>query len=161
MAILENNTKHYYKLDLSQSFIQKNMVFGAVVVYGTENDRKNEKDRLSKFMLFDSNCKMMLKKLNEDVNNIKVYSDFARTVADIISKRYISKTVSYADEIVITKDIEKLLEECGYRQEWIKQPICILSNKLINCGKHTGDLLTAEYVYSKLKSKMSTDISNI
>lgn len=160
MAILENGTQHYFKVDLEHSFNQNNMVFASIIVYASEADRQNEKRRHNEFTAFDANCKRTLQELSADERYEELYFNFSEAVRSIEDRRY-TNVVATLSDTTFPQDVARLLMECGYQSEWLSQPICIISKRLINCGLGGAKPLTAEYIYSKLKAKMSPDILDI
>lgn len=159
MAILENGTKNYFKINPEQCFVQNNMLFAYITVYGSETDRQNEKRRLDDFAVFDANCKRILEELGTKEQNTELYIAFSKAVESIKGRTYTNGMPTLSGNI-FSEEITRLLANCGYRSEWLDQPIRIVSKSLVNCGI-CEEPLTAEYVYGKLKAKMSQDILNI
>lgn len=160
MAILENGTSNYFKVNLDDSFVQKNMVFASITIYLSEKDRQIEKLRSQKFDAFDANCSTLLQQLSSDERYSDLYMSFARSVKDIKDNRYSNGKINFL-HAAFNDDVEQLLDQCGYRTEWVSQPIHIVSKLLVNCGKSDAEPLTSEYIYNKLKAKMSSDILDI
>lgn len=160
MAILEKGTNNYFKVNPEQSFVQNNMLFVNFTVYGSEIDRINEKQRLEEFNAFDANCKRLLEEWSVNEQYADLCKDFSQAAETIKDKRYINGIPAFSD-CELSEEIARLLTDCGYRSEWIDQPIHIVSKRIVNCGIWKEEPLTSQYVYDKLKAKMSRDILDI
>ena len=160
MAILENETQNYYRADLDRSFIQHNMVFATLIAYGSEADRQKEKNRETEFQMFDVNCESLLVNLNSSERNEGICRKFAHAKKQIDNMKYV-KINSTVSDATIDVEVLEMLTKCGYKIEWIQQPIHILSDKLVNCGMHSNEEFTLRYIYDKLKTKMSLNIKNV
>lgn len=160
MAILEYETQNYYRVDFERSFIQNSMVFASIVIYASETDRQIEKSRAAEFQAFDENSKNKLLSLSGSEQNADICEKFAKAVDSVIRMRYL-KNGSGTSAFMCDAETISLLSDCGFKQEWINQPIHITATKIVNCGLHTGEAFTAEYIYDKLKSKMSSNVVNI
>lgn len=157
MALYENNTQNYIKVDENKSFIQNNMVFVAHTVYATPQDRQREKERSFAFVQFDKNAQQMIDNLYSQ-NQLEKAELLNWAVNQVTLNRYL--TVSSKD-VAFTEDIHSLLVTCGYDEQWLASPIQILSTKIVNCGRYNGETITREFLYQKLKNKMSRDIQDI
>lgn len=164
MAILENETQNYYRIEVKHSFVQNNMVYANIIVYATENDRNREKERLPEFEAFDQNSRNMLAALNRNEQNAEICEEFAKVVTLISRMRYVkgeSKGETEDLKFTLNSSISSLITDCGFKNEWISSPIRIIAAKIINCGEYNGEELTEKYIYDKLKSKMSSNVVNI
>lgn len=160
MAILENETQNYYRIDVEHSFVQNNMVYANIIVYATENDRKLEKVRMPEFEAFDQNSMKMFTSLSKNEQNTEICEEFAKAL-NLISRMRYAKGETKEVESTLNSSFSSLITDCGFKKEWIDTPIRIIATKIINCGKYNEEKLTEEYIYDKLKSKMSSNIVNI
>lgn len=157
MAIYEVATQNYIKVDQARSFILNNMVFVAYVVYATAKDRQHEKERQLAFERFDVNALQMIDRLYSQ-NRIEQAESLSWAVNQIKANRYLT---SQNKEVAFTEDTYDLLILCGYDPNWLITPICIKTSKIANSGRYNGEAITQEYLYNKLKEKMSANIQNI
>lgn len=157
MAVYENNTQNYIKVDESKSFVQNKMIFVAHTVYATLQDRQHEKDRRIDFERFDINAKQMIDSLSSQ-NQVERAELINWAVNQVKNNRYLTASTK---EVAFTEDIHSLLVACGYDEQWLVSPIQILSTKIVNCGRYNGETITREFLYQKLKNKMSRDIQDI
>lgn len=157
MAVYENSTQNYIKVDESKSFVQNKMLFVAHTVYATARDRQIEKDRTNAFAIFELNAKQMVEVLFSK-NQIELAELLSWAVNQVKYNRYLT---ALARDVAFTEDIHSLLVKCGYDPQWLTSPIRILSSKIVNCGRYNGETITREFLYQKLKNKMSLNIKDI
>lgn len=148
MAILENETKKYYKLNYDNSFAKNGMAYAELFVYKTAQDRQNEKNRLVLITQFFSNCEIESAKIdNDDVRLV-----FNNAVCSISRALYSGSQNS----VVPNFDAEtaQRLTECGYQAIWVQEPIKIVAKMEINCGNYNCETLSFEFFYKRIKDRM-------
>ncbi len=157
MAVIERNTNNYIKVDEKKSFIQNNMIFVAHTIYATSMDRQREKEREEAFKMFDTNAQHMIERLSSQ-NQMERAEYLNWAVNQVQRNRYLTATTK---DVAFTEDIYNLLVSCGYDPSWLSCPIRIVTKRIVNCGRYNGESLTCDYLYKKLKNKMSKDIQDI
>jgi len=157
MAIYESTTNNYIKVDENKSFVQKDMIFVAHTVYATAQDRQREKERKSSFDRFDIQTQQMVDRFS--LNNQMATAELLNWAVNQVKRnRYIS---AHSKDVAFPDEVYSILISCGYDPNWLISPIRILTTKIVNCGRYNGEEITQDYLYRKLKEKMSNDIQNI
>lgn len=157
MAIYESTTQNYIKVDENKSFVQKNMIFVAHTVYATAQDRQREKERKPLFDMFDTKALQMIDQLSLS-HQMEAAELLNWAVNQVKRNRYVSAS---SKEVAFPDEVYEILISCGYDPNWLIMPIHILTSRIVNCGRYNGEKITQEYLYHKLKEKMSNEIQNI
>lgn len=152
MAVIENDTLHYYRVLKDESFIHNNMTFIAVKIYQSAHERAKEKNRLNELDMFTAKCNNLLNQLKTSNNQIYI------ELEPIMHK--IRKCVldNNCEEIYFSNDIYGLLIECGFNINWLTEPIHVISKSIINAGINNCKTIENEELYLKLKDVMAGNI---
>lgn len=167
MAILDTNMK-YYKIDYENSTANTGSVFAKVTIYASQEERQREIAQQEEFNAFIKNIQAkgigyinLAKdgKLSEEEQNNQSFIGYMLVgiADDVLHARYATRK-----EIVqIPNEVKDIVLECGYKEEWITNPIKIDGVLRINCGAYGGEDVTHEFLYNSLKPSMSKDIQNV
>lgn len=161
MAVLETETKYYYKINPERSKINNHQIYVSLTTYFTKQDRDYEKKTEGAYNTFLLACSAKLNEYDAKINLesteqiIDERNRFERAVYNIMRTRF--REVDNAIDI----DILRVLESCGYNSEWVSTPIRIVGTMLVNVGLYDGIELTAERLYNRLKLVMSTHIEDV
>lgn len=167
MAILDTNGK-YYKINLEQSVIENGLIFSWVTIYASQEERQREIAQQEEFNAFIKNIQAKgidyinlakndkLSKEERDNQSFVGYM-LVSIADDVLHARYTTRK-----EIVQIPDtIKDIVSECGYKEEWVTNPIKIDGVLRVNCGAYGGEDVTHEFLYNSLKPSMSKDIQNV
>ncbi len=190
MAILENETNNYYRVEYDESYIKGDRVIVAFSSYKTTEDRQKEKDRAELISAFANNINVLAtNKYQELVTGIQALDVEPQTIAcaedsNIIDGERYPELRALQLEIENLKDFAssfyehcfvygdsahsvaetnlstQLLESLGYNAEWQADPIQLTNRAEIYCGDYNGEPITHEFFYERLKTVMNENITN-
>ncbi len=160
MAIVENTTNNYFKINLGDCFVQNKMLFASITIYATEGDRAKEKTRTNQFLDFDNYSKQIMEDLEKNEVQVDLYEEFLHAV-ELVKSLRCWNGIDLRNQLVLSNEVKSLLTRCGYQADWISSPICITSKQLINLGLYENSSIDIENLYSRLKMKMTNNIINI
>ncbi len=190
MAILENETNNYYRVEYDESYIKGGRVIVAFSTYKTTEDRQKEKDRADGITAFARNIHLLATdKYKELVDNIQALDVEPQTIAcsedsNIIDSERYPELRALQLEIEMLKDFAslfyencfvygnsahsvaetnlstQLLESLGYNDEWQTDPIQLTNRAEVYCGDYNGEPITHEFFYERLKTVMNDNIED-
>lgn len=145
MAIkwLEDNS--YYKIDYEESFVKGNRVYVSFMQYLNEEERIKEKER--ELEQRDFVAKLNDKIFEHDQDEVNKYSYLGNIYFEFYKYTFEEIPDYY------NRDFH-LLEEIGFKLEWITNPIMFIGSMVVECGEFDNCEITHEYLYNKLKSRM-------
>lgn len=165
MAVCENATGQYYKVLLDDSYTQDGFVFVSVVRYPNQEERDREKARDAQLSLFLTNAKQRYSEiLSEDKDqNTDSETDYEEEFERVIYAVENFSTIRIGQSpaiITISDKTKQELVSLGFSDDFITNPILVIDYITVNCGADDKTPLSLEYLYEKLKSRMSA-ITNV
>lgn len=165
MAVCENATGQYYKVLLENSYIKDRFIFVSVVRYPNQEERDREKSREKQLSLFLTNAKQRyLEILSESQDQstdseIQYEEEFEKVIYTVENFSTIRIGQTYP-VITISDKTEQEMFRLGFSYDFITNPILVIDYITINCGAYDKMPLSLEYLYEKLKDRMSkiTDV---
>ena len=189
MAIIENETKMYYKINFDECAIKGLQVMVNFSIYHSKSDRDKEKMRLEPITRFAEQLRGKAQSLYEKfVGKIE-----EQNIADVANENGVIDKVRYPElyalqeqstfyndfvqflyeNFVVFEDgpsenkptfdydahLQELIE-MGFQQVWLEDPILFNSSGTINCGVYQNEPITPEFFYNRLKERMSENIQN-
>lgn len=165
MAVCENATGQYYKVLLKDSYIQDGFVFVSVVRYPNQEERDREKVRENQLSLFLTNAKQRYSKIlseGQDQNTdseTHYEEEFERIIYTV--ENFSTIRIGQSPAIITISDKTKQeLISFGFSDDFITNPVLVIDYITVNCGAYDKTPLSLEYLYEKLKSRMSA-ITNV
>ena len=165
MAVCENATGQYYKVLLENSYIKDGFVFVSVVRYPNQEERDREKAREKQLSLFLTNAKHRYLEIlseSQDQNTdseIQYEEEFERIIYTVENFSTIRIGQPYP-VIAISDKTKQEINSLGFSDDFITNPILVIDYITINCGTYDKMPLSLEYLYEKLKGRMS-EITNV
>lgn len=184
MAVLEIETNHYYKINFDRCAIRGLKVFVNYSTYQSIEDRDKEKEREEKFAAFFQNIRANAQsKYDELIAEVEsqelvpeaIIGDESglidkdnypelRAMQDKlneleyleveIGERLFEFSNTERDELVIADDTQGELGNLGFELEWITDPIKLSGGGEVFAGDYSGELITHEFFYNRLKAVM-------
>lgn len=186
MAILENETNNYFKINFDKCAVKGRLVYVNFSVYKTEIDRQKEKDRESKISKFFLDLRQYLdgkyRALVTAIGDLTLEEILSKTdIGKIDSAKYpkLSELQYEANELlpyerlianaiyqygeensVIQIDKAHLpkLQALGFEEEWTASPVRISSGAEVFCGEYNDEHIDMPFYYNRLKTVMSNNI---
>lgn len=165
MAVCENATGQYYKVLLEDSYIQDGFVFVAAVRYPNQEERDREKAREEQLSSFLENAKQRYSEILSEGQdqNTDSETDYEEEFERVIyTVENFSTIISSQPPAVITIS-DKTKQEMislGFSDDFISNPVLVIDYITVNCGADDKTPLSLEYLYEKLKGRMSK-ITNV
>lgn len=165
MAVGENATGQYYKVLLENSYIKDGFVFVSVVRYPNQEERDREKAREEQLSLFLTNAKQRYSEIlseSQDQNTdseIQYEEEFERIIYTVENFSTIRIGQTYPI-ITISDKTKQEMVSLGFSDDFITNPILVIDYITVNCGAYDETPLSLEYLYEKLKGRMS-EITNV
>ena len=165
MAVYENATGQYYKVLLENSYIKDGFVFVSVVRYPNQEERDREKSREKQLSLFLTNAKQRyLEILSESQDQstdseIQYEEEFERIIYTVENFSTIRIGQTYP-VITISDKTKQEMVSLGFSDDFITNPVLVIDYITVNCGTYDETPLSLEYLYEKLKGRMS-EITNV
>lgn len=165
MAVCENATGQYYKVLLENSYVKDGFVFVSVVRYPNQEERDREKAREKQLSLFLTNAKQRyLEILSESQDQstdseIQYEEEFERIIYTVENFSTIRIGQAYP-VITISDKTKQEINSLGFSDDFITNPVLVIDYITINCGAYDKTPLSLEYLYEKLKVRMS-EITNV
>ena len=165
MAVCENATGQYYKVLLENSYIKDGFIFVSVVRYPNQEERDREKAREKQLSLFLTNAKRRYSEIlseSQDQNTdseIQYEEEFERIIYAVENFSTIRIGQTYP-VITISNKTKQEINSLGFSDDFITNPILVIDYITINCGAYDKMPLSLEYLYEKLKVRMS-EITNV
>lgn len=165
MAVCENATGQYYKILLENSYIKDGFVFVSVVRYPNQEERDREKAREKQLSLFLTNAKQRYLEIlseSQDQNTeseIQYEEEFERIIYTVENFSTIRIGQTYP-VITISDKTKQEINSLGFSDDFITNPVLVIDYITINCGAYDKMQLSLEYLYEKLKGRMS-EITNV
>ena len=165
MAVCENVTGQYYKVLLENSYIKDGFVFVSVVRYPNQEERDREKAREEQLSLFLTNAKQRYLEIlseSQDQNTdseIQYEEEFERIIYTVENFSTIRIGQTYP-VITISDKTKQEINSLGFSDDFITNPVLVIDYITINCGTYDKMPLSLEYLYEKLKGRMS-EITNV
>lgn len=165
MAVCENATGQYYKVLLENSYIKDGFVFVSVVRYPNQEERDREKTREKQLSLFLTNAKQRYLEIlseSQDQNTdseIQYEEEFERIIYAVENFSTIRIGQTYP-VITISDRTKQEINNLGFLDDFITNPVLVIDYITINCGAYDKMPLSLEYLYEKLKVRMS-EITNV
>ena len=165
MAVCENATGEYYKVLLENSYIKDGFVFVSVVRYPNQEERDREKAREEQLSLFLTNAKQRYLEIlseSQDQNTdseIQYEEEFERIIYTVENLSTIRIGQTYP-VITISDKTKQEINSLGFSDDFITNPVLVIAYITINCGTYDKMPLSLEYLYEKLKDRMS-EITNV
>lgn len=165
MAVCENATGQYYKVLLENSYVKDGFVFVSVVRYPNQEERDREKAREKQLSLFLTNAKHRYLEIlseSQDQNTdseIQYEEEFERIIYTVENFSTIRIGQTYP-VITISDKTKQEINSLGFSDDFITNPILVIDYITINCDAYDKMPLSLEYLYEKLKGRMS-EITNV
>lgn len=165
MAVCENATGQYYKVLLENSYIKDGFVFVSVVRYPNQEERDREKAREEQLLLFLTNAKQRYLEIlseSQDQNTeseIQYEEEFERIIYTVENFSTIRIGQTYP-VITISDKTKQEINSLGFSDDFITNPVLVIDYITVNCGAYDKMPLSLEYLYEKLKGRMS-EITNV
>ena len=165
MAVCENATGQYYKVLLENSYIKDGFVFVSVIRYPNQEERDREKAREEQLSLFLTNAKQRYSEILSESQDQKTDSaiqyeeEFERVIYTVENFSTIRIGQTYPI-ITISDKTKQEMVSLGFSDDFITNPVLVIDYITINCGAYDETPLSLEYLYEKLKGRMS-EITNI
>lgn len=185
MAIIENETSNYYKINFDKCSIKGRSVFVNFSVYKGSYERDKEKERegkVAKFFLelrqyIDTKYKLLLGEIGErkpedllseidgkiDKDNFPRLRAMQDVVSDLLQLEQALGNSMYKYEaqdnaLEIPENILLQLNELGFNKSWVSEPIYISSGAEVYCGEYNDEHIDMQFYYDRLKTVMSENI---
>lgn len=189
MAILENETNNYYKINFDLCSIRGLKVYVNYSAYKTQSERDKEKQRHSLVASFGDNLQKyraeIYDEFMESVGKIgkepkdlvasddkidairfpelRAKQDEIYELEEFIPKFY-ERLYRYGETDQVAANIsENLLGTLigiGYDENWLSDPICLSMGAEVECGEYSGEEINHELFYNRLKTVMSEDVTD-
>lgn len=165
MAVGENATGQYYKVLLENSYIKDGFVFVSVVRYPNQEERDREKAREEQLSLFLANAKQRYSEILSESQDQKTDSEiqyeeeFERVIYTVENFSTIRIGQTYPI-ITISDKTKQEMVSLGFSDDFITNPVLVIDYITVNCGAYDETPLSLEYLYEKLKGRMS-EITNV
>lgn len=169
MALLCNN--NYYKLDFSNFRVVDGNLFIKCIIYKEQKCRDLEKQNAEAIIAFKQNVLAYLQKLElEFMSKVKEIDAGATLTDELIAtmeasnsdlkQLHLTAQTLRSDYDAVLKNISgeccdisnvSLLKELGMQESWLACPIVIQGEVEVNVGPASGEEITAQNFYNKLK----------
>lgn len=188
MAILELDTNNYYKIDFEECMIKGNSVIVAFSNYATTKDREKEKTRRPLFTAFINNMQEKIggiydelifaskelglepEQMTDENGNIdkenypelRLKQDEMNALESMIESIYdkFYKRGNQKFQPIEYSVNKETLENYGYDESWVTDPICLNLSAQIYCGEYKGEEINYEFYYNRLKTHMNENIKD-
>ncbi|MDR2090709.1 MAG: hypothetical protein LBP62_03545 [Clostridiales bacterium] len=190
MAVLENATRHYYRILFDRCEIKDNFIMTSFLAYKNSDEREKEKQRESLWTVFFNNVNDKIDALYQDlIQSVTAQNLLPENILSATEENKIDgvKYPALRQKQDVLHALEKaadglqdklyiyeyespsymsdadaaVLMPYGFDKEWVTDPIVLVSEAQVDCGVYAGEELTNEFYYNKLKKKMSGNIANI
>lgn len=185
MAIIENGTNNYYKINFDKCSIKGRAVFVNFSVYNDNNEREKEKtreDKVAKFFLelrqyIDTKYKLLLGEIGErkpeellsdsdgkiDIDNFPLLRAMQDEVNELLQiEQALGNSMYKYDEqssaIKIPQNKLLQLNELGFNKSWVTEPVYISSGAEVYCGEYNDEHIDMQFYYDRLKTVMGENI---
>ena len=137
----------------------------SVVRYPNQEERDREKAREEQLSLFLANAKQRYSKMLSEGQdqNIDSETDYEEEFERVIYTVENFSTIRIGQSpaiITISDKTKQELVSLGFSDDFITNPILVIDYITVNCGADDKTPLSLEYLYEKLKSRMSA-ITNV
>lgn len=185
MAILEKETKRYYKVAFEECTIMGLTVYVSIYEYATKEDRDNEKVRKHPITKCINKIQQRIDVLQEELTSAvslmgKTPEEIMDELGLIVADQY-PELRAKQDELMRIQDWPILicqnayrygdntvrafnyaehkeeLEGYGFKEEWVNNPIHIVGHFEGNCGPYKGEPITTEFFYNRFKKLLVGD----
>lgn len=190
MAILEHETNNYYKIEFNDCMIKGRDVIVNFSVYKSPQDREKEKARQPFITEFVSRLQQEATSLYSEIftgigalgrsptdilsetednkidrerfPELRAIQDKMNGMEDIM-RSFFERCYKYGDretelmEYIIPK---QELEDYGFNEIWITDPVYLTNKAEIYCGEYEGEEITHEFYYNRLKTVMNENIED-
>lgn len=184
MALLENSTNNYYKIDFDNCSVRGRQVYVKFRTYENETDRNKEKERAGKWAEFFQQIRETLKGLYDSLiadiesKGLKPEDILSPTEENKIDVERFPELRAKQDEmnalepfealipnalysyggeqmkVNIPEEIEEKLVALGYEKEWLTDPVKITAGAEICVGEYNNEPIDHELFYERLKTVM-------